>query len=54
MNNLCLENYSVSALETREMTNANGGWLWTFMATTDAFRGSYTGYDDYDYCPDFV
>ena len=26
MKNLCLENYGVSKLETREMKTTNGGW----------------------------
>ncbi len=48
MNNLCLENYGVSTLETLEMIDANGGWLWTFMATTDAYRSGLKtwSYDD--------
>lgn len=27
MNTLCLENYGVSQMETREMKEANGGWF---------------------------
>lgn len=27
MNTLCLENYGVSEMETREMKEANGGWV---------------------------
>ena len=50
MNTLCLENYEVSELETSEMTSANGGWLWTFMATTEAYRELYKGYDEEDVC----
>lgn len=43
MKHLCLENYGVSPMETQEMKTTDGGWLWTFMATTEAFRGLYMG-----------
>jgi hypothetical protein len=42
MNTLCLENYEVCELETSEMTSANGGFLWLFMATTEAYRKYYS------------
>lgn len=42
MNTLCLENYEVCELETSEMTSANGGILWLFMATTEAYREYYS------------
>jgi len=31
MNTLCLKNYGVSKMETREMKEANGGWLWPIV-----------------------
>jgi hypothetical protein len=32
MNTLCLDNYGVSEIETREMKTSNGGWIQVAIA----------------------
>lgn len=50
MNTLCLENYGVSEMEIPEIKTVEGGWVWTFMPTIEAFRewyGSDSGMSEY-------
>ena len=36
-NTLCIENYGVVPMTTREMKAIEGGWLWLFTGTTGDF-----------------